>query len=262
MRTALICHENDLIALRGITRWLSSFSELAGVVVLREPASRMRQRIRREWRRSGALGLLDVLAFRLYYRWRLAAGDDAWTHRKLAEMEAQYPASPDAPIHFASSPNEPSVEAFLKSIRPDIMPIFCKTILKERIFTIPTHGTWVMHPGICPEYRNAHGCFWALVRRDLARVGMTLLRVDAGIDTGAVHGFFSYPFDEVNESHYVIQQRVVLDNLEALRQRYEEIFDGSAQSLDTRGRESAEWGQPRLSAWLRWKSAARKEAGK
>ena len=40
-------------------------------------------------------------------------------------------------------------------------------------------GTFVMHPGICPEYRNAHGCFWALANRDLARVGMTLLRADA-----------------------------------------------------------------------------------
>ena len=52
----------------------------------------------------------------------------------------------------------------------------CKVILKEKIFGIPRVGTFVMHPGICPEYRNAHGCFWALVRRDLERVGMTLLR--------------------------------------------------------------------------------------
>jgi hypothetical protein len=27
----------------------------------------------------------------------------------------------------------------------------CKTLLAGRIFTIPTVGTFVMHPGICPR---------------------------------------------------------------------------------------------------------------
>ena len=45
---------------------------------------------------------------------------------------------------------------------------------------------------------------------------MTLLRVDRGVDTGPVYGYFSYPFDERRESHHVIQQRVVLDNLDAI----------------------------------------------
>ena len=67
----------------------------------------------------------------------------------------------------------------------------------------------MLHPGICPEYRNAHGCFWALARRDLERVGMTLLRVDPGIDTGPVFLHGTYDFDEVEESHAVIQYRAV-----------------------------------------------------
>jgi len=35
-----------------------------------------------------------------------------------------------------------------------------------------------MHPGICPEYRNSHGCFWALANDDPERVGVTLLQID------------------------------------------------------------------------------------
>jgi len=46
-------------------------------------------------------------------------------------------------------------------------------------------AAFVLHPGICPEYRNAHGCFWALVNRDLARVGVTLLRADRGVSVRA-----------------------------------------------------------------------------
>ena len=51
-----------------------------------------------------------------------------------------------------------------------------------------------MHPGICPEYRNAHGCFWALANRDLNKVGMTLLRIDKGVDTGPTFGYYTYPY--------------------------------------------------------------------
>ena len=67
----------------------------------------------------------------------------------------------------------------------------CKRILKERIFAVPRPGTYVLHPGICPEYRNAHGAFWALARRDLDKVGLTLLRIDKGVDTGPVYGYFT-----------------------------------------------------------------------
>ena len=77
-------------------------------------------------------------------------------------------------------------------------------------------GTFVLHPGICPEYRNAHGCFWALANRDLDRVGMTLLRVDAGIDTGPVYLHGTCDYDEVRDSHIVIQHRAVVDNLDAI----------------------------------------------
>jgi methionyl-tRNA formyltransferase len=115
-----------------------------------------------------------------------------------------------------------------------------------------------MHPGICPEYRNAHGCFWALANRDLEKVGMTLLKIDKGVDTGPSFGYYTYPFDEVRESHVVIQHRVVLDNLDALRSKFQEIFDGTAIPLSTEGRPSAAWGQPWLTKYLEWKSSAKK----
>jgi methionyl-tRNA formyltransferase len=123
-------------------------------------------------------------------------------------------------------------------------------------------GTFVMHPGVCPEYRNAHGCFWALAEGDRARVGMTLLKVDRGVDTGPVYGYYSYDFDELNESHVRVQHRVVLENLDALRSKLLEIYEGRAEPLDTRGRRSAVWGQPWLSRHLAIRRRARRERGR
>jgi methionyl-tRNA formyltransferase len=113
-----------------------------------------------------------------------------------------------------------------------------------------------MHPGVCPEYRNAHGCFWALARNDLENVGMTLLKIDAGIDTGPVYGDFRSDFDEQNESHIVIQHRMVFDNLAALGELFREIASGEARRIPTAGRKSRNWGQPWLTEYLKWRIAA------
>lgn len=257
LRTVLICHADAALDLQGLARWLASFSNLSGIVVLEETKQRLWRRIRREIRRVGLLRFVDVLAFRFYYRFFLRKQDRQWEEKRLAQLCDRYvPLTPATQILHASSPNTPAVEEFLRSLAPSIVIARCKTLLKPSIFTIPSKGTFVLHPGICPEYRNAHGCFWALARDDLANVGMTLLRIDKGVDTGPVYGYFRCTYDETTDSHIIIQQKVVLDNLDALQARLLEIHAGRANPLDTTGRPSGEWGQPWLTAFWSWRRRA------
>lgn len=233
---------------------------MAGLLIIRDDPSRRRRAARREWRRVGALKLADVIAFRLYARLALAARDEAWKKAELARLHAAYPASLDAiPQLVVSSPNSPEARAFIAGLTPDLAIARCKVILKREIFELPRVGTFVLHPGICPEYRNAHGCFWALANRDLERVGMTLLRVDPGIDTGPAYLHGTCDYDEVVESHTVIQYRAVTANLEAIGRTLTALSRGEdVRPIPTAGRRSAEWGQPRLTTYLRWKLAARR----
>jgi methionyl-tRNA formyltransferase len=189
----------------------------------------------------------------------IANRDKSWEERTLRKMCQRYAALPNdtAELH-TPSPNSPAAERFIKACAPDIVLALCKTLLKPEVFSVPSRGTFVLHPGTCPEYRNAHGCFWALANDDLDKVAMTLLRIDAGVDTGPVYGHFSYPYDAASESHIVIQRRVVLENLDALRQRLTAICDGVAKPIETSGRSSATWGQPWLTRYFAWKYRARK----
>ena len=259
MRTLLICHEGARLDQQGLAHWLASFSDLVGIVVLRETGQRMRHRIEREIKRVGLLRFLDVLSFRLYYKLFLAREDRKWEERKLKELSGLYPAIDGVPVLYTHSPNVSEAEQFIRERRADIVLARCKTLLKESIFSLPACGTFVMHPGICPEYRNAHGCFWALATGDKDKVGMTLLRIDKGVDTGPVYGYYSYDYDEVGESHIRIQNRVVLENLPLLETKLQEIYRRRAASLDTSGRESSAWGQPWLTRYLKWKRRARRE---
>jgi folate-dependent phosphoribosylglycinamide formyltransferase PurN len=259
LRSVLICHEADALDREAMTAWLASFSNLVGVVVLREPKSALVKRLKAELKRSGPLGLVDVFAFRAYYKAHLAKRDARALDALRQRVVDRYGRSSSIEQTF-SSPNEPAARDYLASLAPDVVIARCKFILKPEVFTVARVGTFVLHPGICPEYRNAHGCFWALVARDTDKVGTTLLKVDKGIDTGPVYGYFTYDYDERRESHLVIQQRTIYENLDRVAARLQEIAAGTAQPVDTKGRRSAVFGQPHLTKYLRWKVAAHAKA--
>jgi hypothetical protein len=251
MRTLLICHDDAALDREGLVRWMGSYSTYVGTVVIREPPARLRRRIAREIRRIGWLRFIDVLAFRAYHALARARGDREWSTRALTRLRTSFPAPPDGPEIVVSSPNDADTERFIREQRPELIVARCKSLLKEEIFSIPRLGTFVMHPGICPEYRNAHGCFWAIANGDHENVGMTLLRIDRGVDTGPVFGYFRLKPEPKPESHVIVEHRVVLDHLDAIRDVLLDIEAGRAVPIDTSGRRSAAWGQPWLSAHLR-----------
>lgn len=232
---------------------------LAGLIVISDTGRRLWTAARRELRRAGWLGFLDAVAYRLYARVRLRSAEDAWKAQQIDALKRQYPARLDeVPRLVVSNPNSDASRAFLNTVEPDIVIARCKFILKPEIFSLAPVGAFALHPGICPEYRNAHGCFWALVNRDLDRVGMTLLKIDKGVDTGPVYLQAGCRVDEVAESHIVIQYRVVIENLNTIAATLIDLFNGNkVEPIPTAGRKSAVWGQPRLTDYLRWKRAAK-----
>jgi hypothetical protein len=176
IRTLLICHHDAPLDHESIARWLASFSIPSGIVVINETSQQMRLRVRREWKRVGSLGFIDILGFKLYYKLFLRKRDAGWTQQQLKLLSQRYP-EVNSPVMHTRTPNSDEVETFIREAEPDIVMARCKLLLKKTLFGIPKRGTFVMHPGICPEYRNAHGCFWALARCDPGHVGMTLLKM-------------------------------------------------------------------------------------
>jgi methionyl-tRNA formyltransferase len=256
LRSVVICSDDNVFNRQVLPAYLASVSDVAGIVSIVDKPGAAWRRLRFEWRRS-RWRMADVLAFRVFYRLRHAARDREWIRARSQTELARLDPLGDVAVHRTTEPNGAETRAFVESLAPDICVAACKTMLRPEIFGIPRHGTFVVHPGICPEYRNSHGCFWALARRDLDRVGATLLKIDEGVDTGPVFAYYTTDIDEQAETHAVIQLRVVYDNLERIGEDLRRIVAGDAKPIDTTGRRSAAWGQPRLSDYLRWKRAAR-----
>lgn len=134
-------------------------------------------RVRDLWRRRGVLAvpLLAVAGAGSAARW-LAAPRREWRIRTATgELLERLVLVPD--IHAGE------VLAEVRGRRPDLGLIYGGPILKPELFQIPTLGTLGIHHGKVPEYRGKKTAFWALYNGE-ATAGVTIQRVNAGIDTG------------------------------------------------------------------------------
>lgn len=185
-----------------------------------------------------------------FYKLRYCGDDSTWIRNTAQTLECMYPMTGPAPeVLVTNDPNSRVARDFIQSLKPDLAIARCKKLLRKSVFSIPSFGTFVLHPGMCPEYRNAHGCFWALARGDMENVGVTLLKIDAGIDTGPVYGYYMYRNPFCDDSHVRIQYRAVLDNLPAIKCKLEEILEGKSAPLAVGNRDSRVYGQPWLSMY-------------
>lgn len=82
--------------------------------------------------------------------------------------------------------NSPAFAAQLRRLNPDVLLVTAAPILKPEIFEIPRLATLNVHRGIAPAYRGERNLFWALANNDFDNLGVTLHRIDRGIDTGPV----------------------------------------------------------------------------
>lgn len=82
--------------------------------------------------------------------------------------------------------NELSLCSLVKQFNPDVMFNFGTALYKQDTLTLLNRDIFNIHTSILPFYRNVHSDFWAYLRDDFSRIGVSIFRIDAGIDTGQV----------------------------------------------------------------------------
>ncbi len=79
--------------------------------------------------------------------------------------------------------------AFLETVRtlaPDVIVVAAfGQILPKEILTLPPLGCINIHASLLPKYRGAAPINWSILQGD-AETGITIMRMDEGMDTGAI----------------------------------------------------------------------------
>lgn len=157
---------------RGIaSRFLARGTVDVAGVILDEGAPTTLARRLRKLRRVGLTAAPVGLALRRAYA--DAQGD--LTH--LDELGARVTRVPTL--------NGDAARAELRRLGADVAVSLDNALISEATFTVPPRGTINVHHGAVPGYRGGPPVFWELAD-SLDRVGFTVHRIDAGIDTGPV----------------------------------------------------------------------------
>lgn len=74
----------------------------------------------------------------------------------------------------------------LKSYRPDLLVVAAYgRILPSQLLTLTPHGCINVHGSLLPRHRGAAPIQWAVIKGD-EEVGVTIMQMDVGMDTGAI----------------------------------------------------------------------------
>jgi methionyl-tRNA formyltransferase len=74
----------------------------------------------------------------------------------------------------------------LRELQPDLMVVVAYgQILPQSILDLPRHGCLNVHTSLLPKYRGAAPIQWAIADGE-PETGVTIMQMDAGLDTGAI----------------------------------------------------------------------------
>jgi methionyl-tRNA formyltransferase len=90
----------------------------------------------------------------------------------------------------------PDCLAHLHSLRPDLGIVFACYRLRRSLYSIPRLGTLNLHLGKAPEFRGSSPGFYELLA-GVPEVGLTVHRVDDGLDSGPILLQRTLPLDPV-----------------------------------------------------------------
>jgi folate-dependent phosphoribosylglycinamide formyltransferase PurN len=154
--------------------------------------------------------------------------------------------NPAVPTTRVASVNDPETSALVAARKPAAVVLSGTRIVKGHVLTAIDAPTLNIHDGITPAYRGVHGGYWALVRDDPDRCGVTVHVVDRGVDTGPVVGQARVELTE-RDGYATLPLLQAAAALPILVDALIHIVSGQALDPIPAGGESRQWYHP--TAW-------------
>ncbi len=88
-------------------------------------------------------------------------------------------------IYFKNINDEKSYQ-YLNQIKPDLGVVFGTRKISKKIIRLFKFGLINIHRGIIEKYRGLDSEYWAIYHRDYKNIGITIHKVNTGLDTGKI----------------------------------------------------------------------------
>lgn len=152
--------------------------------------------------------------------------------------------------------------AQLRELKPDLIVVVAYgQILSQTILDLPPHGCVNVHTSLLPKYRGAAPIQWAIADGN-AETGVTIMKMDAGLDTGPILSMRRTPILPTDDSQ-ILHDRLAQLGAEQLVETLPEYVSGKIQPQPQPAEGSTyaakikkedgkiDWNQPAIDIWNR-----------
>lgn len=129
----------------------------------------------------------------------------------------------------ALRPSKSTFVEELKALAPELVVVVAYgRILPPEVLAVPRHGCWNVHGSLLPRYRGAAPIQWSLMRAE-AVTGVTLMQMDAGMDTGPMLLTKSRPVDLTRDTASSLHEELSVLGAELLATGLVQLKAGTLQ---------------------------------
>jgi methionyl-tRNA formyltransferase len=141
-----------------------------------------------------------------------------------------FSAAHNVPLHKFRNMNDPDAVADLRAADLDwLYVIGWSQMAKQEILSIPRRGVLGIHPTLLPVGRGRASIPWAIIK-GLKETGVTMFKLDEGMDTGPILGQVVIPVED-GETSTTLYEKVVASHCTLIRQTYPHIADGTIEPI-------------------------------
>jgi folate-dependent phosphoribosylglycinamide formyltransferase PurN len=174
--------------------------------------------------------------------------------QRRAEIMQQYEMDespiPAECITDVLSVNDAQVITILQKLSPRVIVVNGTRILEEKVLQASDGVFLNTHVGITPLYRGVHGGYWAQAAGDPEHFGVTIHKIDKGIDTGEIVAQASdSPSSSDNFSTYPLLQIALA--IPILKQAIRNALEDKLETLSAPAGKSKLWTHPTLFQYLK-----------
>jgi methionyl-tRNA formyltransferase len=132
------------------------------------------------------------------------------------------------PVFQPERIRRPENVATLAGLHPDVIVVVgYGQIIPQSIIDIPRHGILNVHASLLPKYRGAAPIQWAVANGE-PETGVTIMRIDAGLDTGDILLKWATPIHP-NETTPELSSRLAAAGASLLIEALRDIEAGTAE---------------------------------
>lgn len=214
--------------------WLVKNTTVVGVIWTCSDGGTLKAKALRLLRRLRRRGPLRVAGELLWYMTtKYVYVKDVEDLRKLVRsLRRSWDVKCRPQLPTLSVPNLRGAEtmSFLSELKSTIILTQCiNEIIPAELYSFPPLGAYVFHEGIVPQYRGKFCTHWAIMNGDYDCIGASLIRVEAGIDRGAI-AFTEHVWpDARNRGRGWLEHHTLLLAFPRLRRWLSDVANGSLE---------------------------------